>query len=75
MAVLAAGSGANIPLVLGALVGGSTFGDITSPLSDMVIESATGAGVDVLDLGKAQLMPRIALAAITTVLYLIVGIL
>ena len=73
--MLAAGSGANIPLVLGALVGGSTFGDITSPLSDMVIESATGAGVDVLDLGKAQLMPRIVLAAITTVLYLIVGIL
>ncbi len=71
--ILASGSGANIPLVLGALVGGSTFGDITSPLSDMVIESATGAGVDVMDLGKAQLMPRVILAVITTVLYLIIG--
>lgn len=70
---LASGSGANIPLVVGALVGGSTFGDITSPLSDMVIESATGAGVDVMDLGKAQLLPRIILAAITTILYLIFG--
>lgn len=34
-----------------------------------------GAGVDVMDLGKAQLLPRIILAAITTVLYLVFGIL
>lgn len=73
--VLVTTVGGNIPLVVAALVGGSTFGDVTSPLSDLVIESAMGAGVDVMDLGKAQLVPRIILAAITTVLYLLFGIL
>ena len=73
--VLATGVGSNVPLVVAALVGGSTFGDITSPLSDIVIESAMGAGVDVMDLGKAQLMPRIILAVITTILYLVFAML
>ncbi len=74
IAVSLAGSlGASLPLVVGALVGGSTFGDCTSPLSDIVIESAMGAGVDVMDLGKAQFLPRILLALITTALYLIIA--
>lgn len=63
--------GGNMPLTIAALVGGSTFGDISSPLSDLVIESSMGAGVDVTDLGKAQLLPRIILAIITTILYLV----
>ena len=71
--VLVATVGGNIPLVVAALVGGSTFGDVTSPLSDIVIESAMGAGVDTIDLGKAQLLPRVILALITTVLYVIFG--
>ena len=70
---LVAAVGGNIPLVVAALVGGSTFGDVTSPLSDIVIESAMGAGVDTIDLGKAQLLPRVILALITTVLYVIFG--
>lgn len=70
---LVASVGGNIPLVVAALVGGSTFGDVTSPLSDIVIESAMGAGVDTIDLGKAQLLPRVILALITTVLYVIFG--
>lgn len=65
--------GANLPMVMAALVGGSTFGDCTSPLSDIVIESAMGAGVDVVDLGKAQLLPRVILALITAALYLILA--
>ena len=74
IAVSLAGSlGASLPLVVGALVGGSTFGDCTSPLSDIVIESAMGAGVDVMDLGKAQFLPRILLVLITTALYLIIA--
>ena len=32
-----------------------------------------GAGVDAIDLGKAQLLPRVILALITTVLYVIFG--
>lgn len=65
--------GGNVPLTVAALVGGSTFGDVSSPLSDIVIESAMGAGVDVSDLGKAQLMPRIILGVITIALYLVFG--
>ena len=72
IAITLAGSiDANLSLTVAALVGGSTFGDCSSPLSDIVIESAMGASVDVTDLGKAQLMPRIILGVITIVLYLI----
>lgn len=63
--------GGNVALTVAALVGGSTFGDVSSPLSDIVIESSMGAGVDVSDLGKAQLVPRLILGVITIVLYLI----
>lgn len=74
IAVSLAGSlGASLPLVIGALVGGSTFGDCTSPLSDIVIESAMGAGVDVMDLGKAQFLPRVILVLLSTVLYLVIA--
>ena len=72
--ILVTGVGGNVALTLGALVGGSTFGDVSSPLSDIVIESAMGAGVDVMDLGKAQLLPRVILAIICAILYLIFGI-
>lgn len=72
IAVSLAGSlGASLPMVIGALVGGSTFGDCTSPLSDVVIESAMGAGVDVMDLGRAQFLPRIIIVLISTALYVI----
>jgi len=65
--------GANIPLIIAALVGGSTFGDCTSPLSDIVVESAMGASVDVVDLGRAQFMPKFIMAALTFILYLVLG--
>ena len=64
---------ANLTLTIAALVGGSTFGDCSSPLSDIVIESAMGAGVDVMDLGKAQLLPRLILGVVTVALYLVFG--
>lgn len=70
---LGASIGANLPMVMAALVGGSTFGDCTSPLSDIVIESAMGAGVDVVDLGKAQLLPRVVLALVVAAIYLIIA--
>ena len=70
---LAVSLGANLPLVMGALVGGSTFGDCSSPLSDIVIESSMGAGVDVVDLGKAQMLSRVILAALVTVIYLVIA--
>ena len=60
-------------MTIAALVGGSTFGDCSSPLSDIVIESAMGAGVDVMDLGKAQLLPRLILGVVTVALYLVFG--
>jgi Na+/H+ antiporter NhaC len=70
---LAASLGANLPLVLAALIGGSTFGDSSSPLSDIVVESAMGASVDVVDLGKAQFLYKVGIALIALVLYLILG--
>lgn len=68
---LGASVGGNLPLVMAALVGGSTFGDCSSPLSDIVIESAMGAEVDVIDLGKAQFIPRMIVVALTCILCLI----
>jgi Na+/H+ antiporter NhaC len=70
---LSASMGANLTLVIAALVGGSTYGDSTSPLSDIVVESAMGASVDVVDLGKAQFSYKLIVVALTTVLYLILG--
>ena len=32
-----------------------------------------GAGVDVMDLGKAQLLPRLILGVVTVALYLVFG--
>jgi Na+/H+ antiporter NhaC len=71
--VLATSIGANLPLVIASVVGGSTFGDCSSPLSDIVVESAMGASVDVVDLGKAQFVPKAIMALITLAIYLVLG--
>ena len=71
---LASSIGADFTLIIAALVGGSTFGDSSSPLSDIVVESAMGASVDVVDLGKAQFAYKTILALITAALYLVLGL-
>jgi Na+/H+ antiporter NhaC len=70
---LGVSSGANLPLIIAALVGGSTFGDVSSPLSDIVVESAMGASVDVVELGKAQFPYKALMAVVSLILYLILG--
>lgn len=71
--VLALGvsTGANIPMLLAAIVGGSTFGDCSSPLSDIVLQAAMGANVDAVDLSKAQLGPRLIVVGVSALLYLV----
>lgn len=65
--------GANMSLLIAACIGGSAFGDTTSMLSDMVVQSSTGAGCDVVELGKAQFGIKSIMAAVVGVVYLIVG--
>lgn len=65
--------GANLSLILAACLGGCMFGDQTSPLSDMVVQSASGAGVDVVELGKAQFPAKAVMACVTAVVFLIAG--
>jgi len=65
--------GASMSLMLAACIGGASFGDSTSILSDIVVQSATGAGVDVVELGKAQLPMKAIMAAVVAVLFLAVG--
>ena len=59
--------------LIAACIGGSAFGDTTSMLSDMVVQSSTGAGCDVVELGKAQFGIKSIMAAVVGVVYLIVG--
>jgi len=60
-------------LMLGALLSGGVFGDHASPLSDTTIISSMAAACDHVDHVKTQMPYALGLAALTTVLYLIVG--
>ncbi len=71
---LVAALGANLPIVLAACLGGGMFGDETSPLSDMVIQAATGADVDVMSLAKAQIPLKTAVFLIACLIYLVIGL-
>ena len=59
---------------LSAVAGGGVFGDHCSPLSDTTILSSMGAGSDHIDHVKTQLPYALAVAALSSVLYLIIGI-
>jgi Na+/H+ antiporter NhaC len=56
-----------------AVAGGGVFGDHCSPVSDTTIMSSMGAGSDHIDHVKTQLPYALTVAAVTTVLYLIIG--
>ncbi len=70
---LAEGLGISPALMLGALLSGGVFGDHASPLSDTTIISSMAAACDHVDHVKTQMPYALGLAALTTVLYLIVG--
>ncbi len=62
-----------MPIVLGAIVSGSVFGDQNSPISDSVILTSTTTDVDIMSHVKTQI-PYTAIAlAIAFVSYLVLG--
>ena len=65
--------GISIPLVAGAMFGGSIFGDHCSPISDTTIMTCATTGCDIIDHVKTQAPYCIAMAVISFVLYVIFG--
>ena len=65
--------GVSIPLVAGAMFGGSIFGDHCSPISDTTIMTCSTTGCDIIDHVKTQSPYCIAMAVISFVMYVIVG--
>lgn len=70
---MAINMGISIPLVGGALFGGSIFGDHCSPISDTTIMSCATSGCDIVDHVKTQIPYAAVYAGISAVLYVILG--
>ncbi len=70
---MAINMGINIPLVAGAVFGGSIFGDHCSPISDTTIMSCATSGCDIIDHVKTQIPYAAIYAAVSLVLYVILG--
>ncbi len=63
----------SIPLVAGAMFGGSIFGDHASPISDTTIMTCSTTGCDIIDHIKTQL-PYVSGVAVTSfLLYVVLG--
>ncbi len=65
--------GTSIPLVAGAMFGGSIFGDHASPISDTTIMTCSTTGCDIIDHVKTQAPYCASLAVISFVLYVVLG--
>ncbi len=65
--------GISIPLVAGAMFGGSIFGDHASPISDTTIMTCSTTGCDIIDHIKTQLPYVSGVAIVSFVLYIILG--
>ena len=70
---MAYGMGTSIPLVAGAMFGGSIFGDHCSPISDTTIMTCSTTGCDIIDHVKTQAPYCVSIAVISFVLYVIFG--
>ena len=70
---MAINMGISVPLVGGALFGGSIFGDHCSPISDTTIMSCATSGCDIIDHIKTQAPYAAIFAGISAVLYVILG--
>lgn len=70
---MAMSMGVSVPLVAGAMYGGSIFGDHASPISDTTIMSCGTTGCNIIDHVKTQMPYTCSFAAVSIVLYLIVG--
>ncbi|MTI67163.1 MAG: sodium:proton antiporter [Firmicutes bacterium] len=65
--------GANPLALIGAIVGGGTFGDNLAPLSDTTISSAASQGTDVGGVVKSRLKYSLLAGGITLVLFAFFG--
>ena len=65
--------GISIPLVAGAMFGGSIFGDHASPISDTTIMTCATTGCDIIDHVKTQFPYCAGMAVISFVLYILFG--
>ena len=70
---MAINMGVNIPLVAGAVFGGSIFGDHCSPISDTTIMSCATSGCDIIDHVKTQIPYAAIFAGVSLVLYTVLG--
>ena len=70
---MAATMGVSIPLVVGAMFGGSIFGDHCSPISDTTIMTCSTTGCDIIDHVKTQTPYCITIAVVSFVLYVVFG--
>ena len=59
---------------VGAIMGGATFGDHCSPLSDTTILSSLGAGSDHIDHTKTQVVYAVTCAVLACIITLILGL-
>ncbi|WP_435333542.1 Na+/H+ antiporter NhaC family protein [Haloarchaeobius sp. TZWWS8] len=68
-------TGANLPLVIGAVFSGGIFGDHTSPISDTTVLASSTSGSDHMVHVKTQIPYALVTASITMVLLLAAGLL
>jgi len=69
----AAGLGTDPVILMGAILGGATFGDNISPVSDTTIASATTQGADIGGVVKTRLRYALPAAAVALVFYVLLG--
>ena len=65
--------GADPVILMGAILGGATFGDNISPVSDTTIASASTQGADIGGVVRTRLRYALPAAAVALVLYLYFG--
>lgn len=71
---LAHGMGVSLPLALGAILAGSTFGDHCSPISDTTILSSSFSGADHMDHVSTQIPYALTAAAGAGGSFLLIGV-
>ncbi len=70
---MAINMGVSVPLVAGAMFGGSIFGDHASPISDTTVMSCATSGCNIIDHIKTQTPYCAIYAGISIVLYVVLG--
>lgn len=66
-------AGTSGPVLLGAILGGATFGDNISPVSDTTIASATTQDADLGGVVRSRLRYALPAAAVATLVYAFLG--